>query len=288
MGRGVATWLVTGAATGFGNAIAAKALDAGDRVIATARDPGALAKLVEPFGDRAMALALDVTDPAAADIVRLAEARIGHGIDVIVNAAGYALIGAVEEVSDSELRLLMETHFFGAVAVTRAALPGMRARRRGHIFNFSSIAGVDPTPGTAHYSAAKFAIEGFSEGLAKEVAGFGIKVTVVEPGAFQTRFFTGSSGRTAQIEIADYAKAVGPFRQLVTNPPAWCPGDPERGAEAIVRLALDPAAPMRLPLGAVAHQAVTAALSRRIEEASAFRGVSIAADFPEAAGRSWP
>lgn len=282
-------WLVTGAATGFGRAVAEQALAAGHRVAATARDPSRLADLVAAHPTQAVALPLDVTEHLAASrsIAAAAEA-LGGNVDIVVNAAGYGLIGAVEEVDEDELRLLMETHLFGAMAVTRAALPGMRAHKRGHIFNFSSVAGIAPTPGTAHYSAAKAAIEAFSEGLVKEVAQFEIRVTVVEPGPFQTRFFTGTSGRVAARSLPDYAETVGPLRRLITDPPSWCPGDPERAARILVDLALSPAAPLRLPLGAIAWNVAKSTLLDRLDEVERFRALSESADFPEAAGRNWP
>jgi len=282
------TWLVTGGATGFGREIAAKALSAGHNVAVTARDAARVQDLVGTYGASAFGARLDVTRAdQAAEAVKQSEAHFGKGIDVVVNAAGSNFVGAVEEASDSELRATMDTHFFGVVNVIKATLPGMRARGKGHFFNFSSIGGVQGFAGSSAYSAAKFAIEGMSESLAKEVAAFGIKVTVLEPG-FQTSFFVGSGSRMAAIAMDEYADTVKPLRELINNPPSWCPGDPSRAADQIVRFALNPQAPMRLLLGRRAYKVAIAALERRLTEIEAFKEVSFAADFPEYADRTWP
>jgi NAD(P)-dependent dehydrogenase (short-subunit alcohol dehydrogenase family) len=289
MSRDSQTWLVTGGATGFGRAIATKALSAGHNVAVTARDPGRVRDLVGTYGASAFGARLDVTHAdQVVDAVKQAEAHFGEGIDVVINAAGSNFVGAVEEASESELRATMDTHFFGAVNVIKAALPGMKSRRRGHFFNFSSIGGVQGFAGSSAYSAAKFAIEGMSESLAKEIAPFGIKVTILEPGPFQTSFFAGSGGRMAAVVMEDYAHTVDPLRELINNPPSWCPGDPSRAADAIVRLAMNPEAPMRLLLGQRAYKVAIAALERRLTEIEAFKEISLDADFPEYAGRAWP
>jgi NAD(P)-dependent dehydrogenase (short-subunit alcohol dehydrogenase family) len=289
MPRDAQTWLVTGAATGFGRAIAAKALSAGHNVAVTARDPGRVQDLIGTYGAGAFAARLDVTRAdQVLDTVEQTETHFGKGIDVVVNAAGSNFVGAVEEASESELRETMDTHFFGAVNVIKATLPGMRSRRRGHFFNFSSIGGVQGFAGSSAYSAAKFAIEGMSESLAKEIAPFGIKVTILEPGPFQTSFFVGSGGRMAAVAMDDYAGTVKPLRELINNPPSWAPGDPARAADQIVRLAMNPEAPMRLILGQRAYKIAIAALERRLAEIETFKELSLAADFPEYADRTWP
>ncbi len=278
------TWFVTGAATGFGREIVMHALAAGANVVATARDP---AKLADMAHDRLLALALDVTDPAAVTAaVAAAEARFGR-IDVLVNNAGYGLIAAVEEATDAETRILMETHFFGSVALIRAVLPGMRARRHGHIVNFSSVAGVVGFSGTALYAAAKFAIEGLSEGLAKELAPLGIKVTIIEPGPFQTNFFTTSRRMGATI-IADYDGTAGAYRKRASKPDPWLPGDPARAAAAIAAVVADRDPPLRLLLGQPAYDMITAKLASHAAEIERWKVLSLSADRPDAAGRSWP
>jgi NAD(P)-dependent dehydrogenase (short-subunit alcohol dehydrogenase family) len=285
----VQTWLVTGGATGFGRAIAVKALSAGHNVAVTARDPRRVQDLVGTYGASAFGAQLDVTRAAeAVDAVKQTEAHFGRGIDVVVNAAGSNFVGAVEEASESELRETMDTHFFGVVNVVKATLPSMKSRGRGHYFNFSSTGGIQGFAGSSAYSAAKFALEGMSESLAKEVAPFGIKVTILEPGPFQTSFFVGSGGRMAAVVLDEYASTMEPLRELIRNPPSWCPGDPSRAADEIVRLVMNPEAPMRLVLGQRAYKVAIAALERRLAEVQAFKEVSLAADFPEYAGRTWP
>jgi NAD(P)-dependent dehydrogenase (short-subunit alcohol dehydrogenase family) len=178
-------WLITGASSGFGRAIAEAVLAEGDAVVATARRPAALADLAERRG--ATVRALDVTDGGQVREV-VAEAVATGGVDVLVNCAGHGLIGALEELTDAEFRGVMETNLFGALAVTKAVLPHMRERGSGHIVQMSSMGGVSANPGHAVYATSKFAIEGASEALAGEVAPFGIRVTIVEPGPFRTDF----------------------------------------------------------------------------------------------------
>jgi NAD(P)-dependent dehydrogenase (short-subunit alcohol dehydrogenase family) len=289
MSRDSQIWLVTGGATGFGREIAAKALSAGHKVAVSARDPRRVRDLIDTYGASALGAQLDVTSAdQVVEAVEQAEAYFGQGINVVVNTAGSNFCGAIEETSDNELRETMETHFFGTANVIRATLPGMRLRGGGHFFNFSSIGGIQGFVGSSAYSAAKFAVEGMSESLALEVAPFGIKVTIVEPGPFQTSFFVGSSGRTAAIVMDEYADKISPMRDLINNPPSWCPGDPSRAADEIVRLAMDGDAPLRLILGGRAYKAALAALARRISEIEAFKDVSLGVDFPEHAGRAWP
>lgn len=242
-------WLVTGASSGFGRAITRAAIDAGDTVIAVARRTAALDDLVAAHPDQVEALALDVTDTerietAVADIV----ARYGR-IDVLVNNAGRTQVGAVEETTDRELRDLFDLHFFGPAALTRAVLPHMRAQRSGAIVMMSSVGGQLSFAGFSAYSATKFALEGFSEALAEEVAPFGIDVLVVEPGAFRTGLFgAGAAYFSAENEV--YAETAGATRRMVETGDGTQPGDPAKAAAAI-RAALDAErTPLRLPLGA--------------------------------------
>ncbi|MGA6209339.1 oxidoreductase [Nocardia testacea] len=241
-------WLVTGASSGFGRAITRAAIDAGDTVIAVARRTAALDDLVAAHPDQVEALALDVTDTerietAVADIV----ARYGR-IDVLVNNAGRTQVGAVEETTDRELRDLFDLHFFGPAALTRAVLPQMRAQRSGAIVMMSSVGGQLSFAGFSAYSATKFALEGFSEALAEEVAPFGIDVLVVEPGAFRTGLFgAGAAYFSAENEV--YTETAGATRRMVETGDGTQPGDPAKAAAAI-RAALDAErTPLRLPLG---------------------------------------
>jgi NAD(P)-dependent dehydrogenase (short-subunit alcohol dehydrogenase family) len=254
------TWFITGTSSGFGHAIALEALSRGDRVVATARDPRALDDLVARAPDRAHALRLDVTKPAEIDAaIAAALARFG-AIDVLVNNAGMSVLGAVEETSDAELRLTMETLFFGAVATTRAVIPHMRERRSGTIVQLTSVGGLTTSPGFGPYCAAKHALEGLSECMAGELAPFGVRVLIVEPGAFRTSLF-GSVFR--QMPAMDaYAPTVGAVR-------AWCEsvagkqvGDPAKAARAIVDAVAAGAPTLRLPLGADAVANIRDKLAR--------------------------
>ena len=281
------SWFITGAASGFGRELAAHALSIGDRVFATARDPARLADLHALHGARMRSFPLDVTKPEqVAAAVAAAEAEPG-GIDVLVNNAGYGLIAAVEEATEGEIDALFDTHFFGTLWTIRAALPAMRARRRGHIVNFSSIAGFTGSAGTALYAAAKHAVEGLSEGLAKELAPLGIGVTIVEPGPFQTSFFT-TSRRMGERRIPDYDGTAGAYRERAGKPDPWLPGDPARAAQAIVQAvsALEP--PMRLLLGRFAYDFAIEILAGRTAEAKRWHDLTLSADRPDAAGRPWP
>ncbi|MFI2644593.1 oxidoreductase [Streptomyces sp. NPDC018610] len=248
-------WLVTGASSGFGRAITEAALAAGDVVVGTARRTEALDDLVAARPDQLEALRLDVTDTAAAEAaVRDVVARYGR-IDVLVNNAGRTHVGAFEETTDQELRDLFDVHVFGPAALTRAVLPHMRARRSGAIVQMSSMGGQMSFAGFAAYSATKFALEGLSEALADEAAEYGVKVLIVEPGAFRTSLFgAGRAGVSADSGV--YAK-VADTRALIEGGDGAQPGDPAKAA-AVVLAALDAEdTPLRLPLG---DDAVTAVL----------------------------
>lgn len=240
-------WFVTGASSGFGRALTEAAVAAGDVVVATARRPDALADLVARYPDQVDAVPLDVTDPAAvAAVVVDAERRYGR-LDVLVNNAGRGQVGAAEETTDAELRDLFELHLFGPAALVRAVLPGMRARRRGTIVQLSSFGGQVAYPGFSAYSATKFALEGYSEALAAEVAPLGIRVLVIEPGAFRTSF--SGSGLVESRQLPDYADSVGPTRAMIKGVDGRQPGDPARAAAAIRQAVNAEEAPLRLPLG---------------------------------------
>ncbi|NUP25256.1 MAG: SDR family NAD(P)-dependent oxidoreductase [Nocardia sp.] len=241
-------WLVTGASSGFGRAITTAAIEAGDTVIAVARRTAALDDLVAAHPDRIEALALDVTDTARIDTV-IADivARYGR-IDVLVNNAGRTQVGAAEETTDGELRDLFDLHFFGPAALTRAVLPQMRAQGSGAIVMMSSVGGQLSFAGFSAYSATKFALEGYSEALAEEVAPFGIRVLVVEPGAFRTGLF-GAGAAYFSTENAVYDETAGATRRMVENGDGTQPGDPAKAAAAI-RTALEAdRTPLHLPLG---------------------------------------
>ena len=259
-------WLITGANSGFGRAITEAAVAAGDGAVATARRVTALDDLVGAHPDQVDALPLDVTDPASVDaVVRDVIGRHGR-IDVLVNNAGRTHVGAMEETTDAELRDLFEVHVFGPAALTRAVLPHMRARRSGAIVQISSMGGQLSFAGFAAYSATKFALEGMSEALADEVRPLGIKVLIVEPGAFRTGLF---GSHSASAPIPDYAGTAGQTRHMVETSAGTQPGDPAKAAAAI-RTALDAAdPPLRLPLGDDAVDAILSHLdSTRAEIAN--------------------
>ncbi|RKN45827.1 oxidoreductase [Streptomyces hoynatensis] len=247
-------WLVTGAGSGFGRAFVEAAVAAGDLVVATARRVASLGDLAAAHPGRVEALPLDVTDQAAVEaLVKEVVARHGR-IDVLVNNAGRGHVGAAEETTDAELRDLFEVHVFGPAALVRAVLPHMRERRSGAIVQLSSMGGQMSFAGFSAYSATKFALEGFSEALAQEVAPLGIKVLVVEPGAFRTGLF---GGTRASAEIADYAATVGPTRRMVEAGDGDQPGDPAKAAAVVLAALEAERTPLRLPLGADAIEAIT-------------------------------
>jgi NAD(P)-dependent dehydrogenase (short-subunit alcohol dehydrogenase family) len=254
-------WLITGCSSGFGRAIAEAARAHGDRVVATARRPEALADLA---GDDVLVVALDVTRQDQIDAaVQAALDRFGR-IDVLVNNAGSGSVGAVEELELDDLRALMDTMFFGAVALTKAALPHMRARGDGAIVQISSQGGQLAPAGFGAYCAAKFALEGLSEALADEVAPLGIRTLIVEPGAFRTGLLGASLHRSPEIDA--YADTVGTTRAYVDATGGTEPGDPRKAAAAILAALDAPQPPLRLALGADAVEAIRAKHERLRED----------------------
>jgi NAD(P)-dependent dehydrogenase (short-subunit alcohol dehydrogenase family) len=249
-------WLITGCSSGFGRELALAALAAGDRVLATARRPETLDELVDQGAGRLRAAALDVTDSAQVQAaVKTALDEFGR-IDVVVNNAGHGSVGAVEELSVADLRALMDVMFFGAVEVTKAVLPHLREQGSGVVVQMSSMGGQTAPPGLGAYCAAKFALEGISESLAAEVAPFGVRVLIVEPGAFRTSF--GGSAMHRSRELDAYAASTGDTRAAINSMDGTQSGDPAKAAAAIVRAVGDSDAPLRLALGADAVEAIRA------------------------------
>ncbi|WP_112311269.1 oxidoreductase [Pseudogemmobacter bohemicus] len=275
--RDNSVWFITGASTGFGAIFARQALEAGHRVVATARDPGALAALAERGGERVLTLALDVTDDAARRAaVAAAEARFG-AIDVLVNNAGFGYLAAQEEGQDAEIRQVFEVNVFALAALTRLVLPGQRARGYGHIVNISSVAGLAAKPGVGYYAATKFAVEALSEALAEEVAEFGIRVLLVEPGPFRTDF----AGRSilAAPQIADYHGRVAHQRPAsIRAGSGQEDGDPELAVRLVLAQLARDEAPLRLALGAIAVDRALEKLEPLVAELKAQRALSVAAD----------
>ena len=276
-------WFVTGCSNGLGREFAAVALERGARVVATARDPGRLADLVAGREDRALALPLDVTDPPqVGEAIARAEARFGR-IDVLVNNAGRGVVGAIEEVSDEEVRAAYELNVFGLMAVTRAVLPGMRTRRHGAIVNVSSIGGLVARPASGIYASTKFAVEGFSQALAAEMKPFGIKVMAIEPGPFRTNF--GSAVMRAKHRIAEYeTSAVGERIAEMQAGYGRQKGDPRRAAQAVWDALAAPDTPVRLVLGGGALKLAQASVAAFSGDLEAWAEVSRGADFPRTPG----
>ncbi|MDN6886721.1 oxidoreductase [Variovorax sp. CAN2819] len=275
------TWFITGAASGFGHAFAEHALAMGHNVVATARDAGRLADLVALAPDRVLATPLDVDAAGAAEAaVEAAVARFGR-IDVLVNNAGYGVVGALEETSDADLRALMNTNFFGAMAVTRAALPVLRAQKSGAIVNISSLGGQLSFAGFSAYSASKFALEGASEALAQEVAPFGIKVLIVEPGQFRTQL--AGSGMRHMPVIEAYQPVVGATREFAHSMHNTQAGDPRKAAVAIAKALQAENTPLRLPLGGDSVDAVRAHAQAMLKDMEAWEALSRSTDFDAAA-----
>jgi NAD(P)-dependent dehydrogenase (short-subunit alcohol dehydrogenase family) len=240
------TWLITGATSGFGRTITEAALDRGDSVVATSRRTGALDDLAGD--DRVLVMRLDVTDAAQREAaVAAAIDRFGR-IDVLVNNAGRTQVGAVEETTDDELRFLFDLHFFAPAALTRLVLPAMRAQGSGAIVQMSSVGGQVTAPGFSAYCATKFALEGLSETLQAEVEPFGIRVLIVEPGAFRTGLFRPDAAYLSD-EMPEYADTVGPTRAYVRDGHLEQPGDPVKAAAAIVAALDADEPPLRLVLG---------------------------------------
>ena len=260
MGR----WLITGCSTGIGREIARAALEAGHSVAVTARNVDAVADFVDQFGDRALALPLDVTDrDQVTSAVGSVEKTFG-GIDVLVNNAGYGYMAAVEEGEDAEVRKLFDTNYFGVVDTLKAVLPAMRARRSGHVINISSMTGLVANPPNAYYSSTKFALEALTEALAKEVGPLGIKVTAIEPGAFRTDW-AARSMQESSTPIGDYDDNVGARKTLIKQFADHLPGDPRKVAEAVLMVAGLDEPPLRLLLG----RDVLAAVREKIADLTA-------------------
>ena len=273
------TWFITGCATGFGRELTRVVLARGYRVAVTAPNLQQVEDLVAGHEDRALALRLDVTDSAqVAEAVRRAEEHFG-GIDVLVNNAGIGYFAAVEESEEKEIHRILDINFFGLAKMTHAVLPGMRKRRRGHIINLSSIAGLAAFPSLGYYCASKFAVEGLSECLAMEVGPLGIKVTLVEPSGFRTNW-AGTSANEASVEIADYASTAGATRRSLRELSGKQPGDPVRAANAIIQVFESPNPPLHLLLGKDALRMGREKLEALRRDFDAWQETTLGADFP--------
>jgi NAD(P)-dependent dehydrogenase (short-subunit alcohol dehydrogenase family) len=271
------TWLITGCSRGLGNALARAVLDSGDQLVATARDVHSLQGLLALGDNRVVTVPLDVTDQsAAAGAVASAVEHYGR-LDVVVNNAGYGDVAPIENTSIEAFRAQVETNLFGTIIVTKAAIPFLRAQGTGHFLQISSIGGRVGATGRAPYSAAKFAVEGFSEVLAVEMAPLGVHVTIVEPGGFRTDF----AGTSTQIFEGDpaYADTVGKTAAMQRAYNGRQPGDPMLAARAMIAVACTPNPPLRLVLGRDAYARAEQADEARLRELRAWRTTSISTDF---------
>jgi NAD(P)-dependent dehydrogenase (short-subunit alcohol dehydrogenase family) len=274
-------WFITGTSKGFGRVWAEAALARGDKVAATARDVRMVAPLRERYGDQVATIALDVTDKAAVDAA-IGEARARFGrLDVVINNAGYGLFGTIEEVNEAEARAQIETNLFGALWVTQAALPIMRAQKSGHIIQVSSIGGVNAFPTVGLYHASKWGLEGFSQSLAAEVKGFGIKVTIVEPGGFATEWGGPSAKRATQIPVYDDARA-----SIAALRSSNVPGDPEATGPAILKIVDASEPPLRVFFGSGGLPMTRREYAKRIETWEKWNDVSLEAQGDLAAKRA--
>ncbi|MBN9682761.1 MULTISPECIES: oxidoreductase [unclassified Corallococcus] len=275
-------WLITGSSRGLGRGFAEAVLAAGHRLVATARKPEQLSSFVERYGDRVRAVALDVTNPEQARVaVRTAVEAFGR-LDVVVNNAGYGSLAPIEQVTDEDFRSQLDTNLFGVMNVTRAALPVLREQRSGHIIQVSSVGGRLATPGLGAYQAAKWAVGGFSEVLAKETAPFGVKVTVLEPGGFRTDW--AGASMTIPDFRPEYAPTVGVVARHMRARTGKEPGDPDRAAQVLLQVAAMESPPLHLVLGSDAFELTQEKLDRLKAEDQKWKDLSLSTDFPEARG----
>jgi NAD(P)-dependent dehydrogenase (short-subunit alcohol dehydrogenase family) len=283
----VQTWIITGASKGFGRALAEAALAGGDQVLAAVRNTDSVADLAATYPQRCAVARFDARDTTqAAALVHVALGRFGR-VDVLVNNAGRAIIGAAEEVSDAELRELMDLHLFGPAALVRAVLPGMRAQRSGTIVQMSSQGGRMSFPGASTYSASKFALEGWSEALSGEVAPFGIRVMLIEPSRFRTSF--NAADVLAFTPVSEtYSDALAAVRTDMADADGIQEGDPAKAADIIVSLAHSDEVPLRLALGREAVERISGVYRRGLAEVEQWADLARSADFAGAAASSRP
>ena len=271
-------WFITGSSSGFGLLLAHEALRRGERVIATARDVSKLDDLIQHYPDTARTLALDVTKAAEIEFIASQAISAFGQVDVLVNNAGYGVNGAIEEVSEDEFEPMFQTNIYGLIRTTRAFLPHFRQRRRGHIFNLSSIGGLIGGAGWGFYNVTKFAVEGFSEALAAEMKPLGVHVTIVEPGPFRTDFL-GRSGKLAAKELPEYKDTAGKARDYLQSQSGKQPGDPQKVVEAILTAADASEPPLHLILGKIALTRFRDKLAQWDKEIAAWETVTTGADF---------
>ncbi len=273
-------WFITGCSTGFGRELSRLALELGNKVAVTARSTDDIQDIVSAYPDTAIPISLDVTRPEQVkEAVKKAEEKFGR-IDVLVNNAGIGYFGAIEESEEEEVRRMFEINFFGLAQVTREVLPLMRRQRSGHIVNISSVGGLVAFPGIGFYNASKFAVTGYSEALAKEVAHLGIKVTVVAPSGFRTDW-AGRSARNTAVVIDDYAPSAHANKDTIRGYSGNQPGDPARAAKAIIDAVESEKPPLRLLLGAGALKGARNKLIELEEDYKTWEAITLGADYPK-------
>lgn len=273
-------WFITGCSTGFGRHLAQEVLQKGGRVAVTARNTNDIQDLVNQYNDSAFAIQLDVTNSGQVkSAVQQALEKFGR-IDVLVNNAGIGYFGAVEESEEQEVRRMFEINFFGLAAVTNAVLPIMRAQHFGHIINISSVGGMVAFPGIGFYNASKFAVTGYSEALAKEVAELGIKVTVIAPSGFRTDW-AGRSANNSKIIIDDYAATAHANLNTIRKNSGNQPGDPVRAAQAIIKIVETANPPVRLMLGAGALKGIRNKIVELQQDIDSWEETTLWADNPK-------
>jgi NAD(P)-dependent dehydrogenase (short-subunit alcohol dehydrogenase family) len=273
-------WLITGCSTGFGRELATNALEAGHKVVVTARNPKDIQDIVLKFADASIAVTLDVTNPE--DIkssVQQSMEKFGR-IDVLVNNAGIGYFGAIEESEEDEVRRMFEINFFGLANMTKEVLPIMRKQKSGHIVNIASIGGLVSFPAVGFYNATKYAVDGLSESLAKETKPLGIKVTVIAPSGFRTDW-AGRSANNSKTVIEDYATTAGQNKNNIRGDSGNQPGDPVRAAKAIIKAVESENPPMRLLLGAAALKGARNKLNELKKDFDAWEETTVGADFPK-------
>jgi NAD(P)-dependent dehydrogenase (short-subunit alcohol dehydrogenase family) len=272
------TWFITGVSGGFGKALAEELVKQGKQVIATFRKEEQAKTFETTYGNQVRAVLLDVNETNTIDSVVQQAWAFFQGVDVVVNNAGYGLTGAVEETTETEIRAQMETNFFGALFVTKAFLPKFRIQGHGTFVQISSQAGISSTPGLGIYNASKFALEGFSEALSKEAAHLGIRVMLVEPGPFRTDW-AGNSMVFSPVELAEYASSAGVMRRRLSQISGNQPGDPIKGVQLIIRAVDSEKMPLRLALGSIAVDTISAKLKQVQSDVETWEQESRATDF---------
>jgi len=269
-------WFVTGMSRGFGKTLCEELLERGHRVVGTTRNGSS-----DLAHDNLTVMQLDVTDEQQTEqVIKRAIAQLGR-IDVVVNNAGFGMVGAVEEVSAEEAQATFATNFFGTLHVIRAVLPHFRTNHAGHIVNFSSVGGITGSAGFGIYNAAKFAVEGLSEALDLELKPFGIKVTIVEPGYFRTEFLSPDSIKKAGKLVDAYAETAGKARDNISSRSGHQPGDPAKAVRVIIQAVESPSPPLRLPLGPDCYARIDVKLSRLKNDIDRWREIASATQFDQ-------